>query len=107
MILIVLTLASLPVFAETQTNNGTITDVIVYHGQALVTRTIELDKTTGDIELLVENLPERILPESLYAQSNDGIQVLSVRYREKTVQEDKRQEVQELEEQIKKIPRFR
>ena len=55
-----------------------ITDVIVYHGRALVTRTIELDNSTGDIELLVENLPEQILPESIYAQAADGIQVLSV-----------------------------
>ena len=74
------------VLAETQTANGTISDVIVYHGRALVTRTIELGDTgTGDLELLVENLPDRILPESLYAQAADSIQVLSVRYRVKEI----------------------
>ncbi len=98
--LIALILTSLPVFAETQTNNGIITDVIVYHGQALVTRTIELNKNTGDIELLIENLPDKILPESLYAQSGNGIQVLSVRYREKTISQDNRKEVKDLEAQI-------
>ena len=103
MLLIALTMIYLPVFAGTQTNNGIITDVIVYHGQALVTRTIELDKTTGDIELLVENLPEKILPESLYAQSENGIQVLSVRYRVKEIEKDTRAEVQELDRQYEEF----
>ena len=89
------------VLAETQTANGTISDVIVYHGRALVTRTIELGDTgTGDLELLVENLPDRILPESLYAQAADSIQVLSVRYRVKEIEKDMRAEVQALDEQI-------
>jgi hypothetical protein len=89
-----------PLFAETQANDGAITDVIVYHGRALVTRTIQLDKPSGDVELLVENLPERILPESIYAQAADGIQVLSVRYRVKEIEKDMRAEVKALEEQI-------
>jgi hypothetical protein len=88
MIFIALTLASQPIFAAEQAHNGMITDVIVYHGQALVTRTIELQEMSGDIELLIENLPDRILPESLYAQSNHGIQVLSVRYRVKEIEKD-------------------
>ncbi|MHC4881876.1 MAG: mucoidy inhibitor MuiA family protein [Planctomycetota bacterium] len=94
------TLLAGSVFAETQTANGTISDVIVYHGRALVTRTIELDKPGGDVELLVEDLPERILPESIYAQAADGIQVLSVRYRVKEIKKDMRAEVKALEEQI-------
>lgn len=96
---------SLPVFAAPAVNDGDITDVIVYRGQALVTRTIKLANAGGDVELLVENLPEKILPESLYAVSNNGIQVLSVRYREKTITEDNRKEVKDLEEQIYKIDR--
>lgn len=95
-----LALCVMPLFAEPQADGGVITGVIVYHGQALVTRTIQLNQAGGDVELLVENLPERILPESLYALSNDGVQVLSVRYREKTITEDTRKEVKELQEQI-------
>lgn len=87
-------------WAETQTSNGTISDVIVYHGRALVTRTVELEKSGGDIELLVEDLPERILPESLYARAADGIQVLSVRYRVKEIEKDMRAEVRAVDEQI-------
>ena len=89
-----------PLFAETQTANGTISDVIVYRGRALVTRTIELQTAAGDIELLIENLPKCILPESLYAQAADGIQVLSVRYRVKEIEKDMRAEVRAIDEQI-------
>ncbi|MEN8127033.1 MAG: mucoidy inhibitor MuiA family protein [Planctomycetota bacterium] len=89
-----------PVWAETQTANGTISDVIVYHGRALVTRTVELEKPGSDVELLIEDLPERILPESIYAQAADGIQVLSVRYRVKQIEKDMRAEVQAIDEQI-------
>ncbi len=103
LIFILLGLISLPAIAEPQVNDGTIADVIVYHGQALVTRTIELDKTTGDIELLVENLPEQILPESLYAQSNNGTQVLSVRYRVKEIKKDTRAEVKAIDEKIEQL----
>ncbi|MEN6308580.1 MAG: mucoidy inhibitor MuiA family protein, partial [Anaerohalosphaeraceae bacterium] len=74
--------------------------VSLYRGQALVTRTIEIPSGGGDMELLVENLPEKILPESLYAQSDGTISVLSVRYREKVVKEDMREEVKALQEQI-------
>lgn len=92
-----------PAFAETQSNDGAITDVIVYHGRALVTRTIQLEKPSGDVELLVENLPERILPESLYAQATDGIQVLSVRYRVKEIEKDMRDEVKAIQEKIEAL----
>ena len=98
-----LILLSVVVLGETQTNDGVVTNVIVYHGRALVTRTIELDNADGDVELLVENLPERILPESIYAQAADGVQVLSVRYRIKEVEKDMREEVQELNRQIEEL----
>jgi len=97
-VLVVLLTGSLR--AETQTANGTISSVIVYHGRALVTRTVELEKSGGDVELLIEDLPSRILPESLYAQASDGIQVLSVRYRVKQIEKDMRAEVRAIDEQI-------
>lgn len=95
-----LALCVMPLFAEPQADDGAITGVIVYHGQALVTRTIQLNQAGGDVELLVENLPEKILPESLYALSNDGVQVLSVRYRVKEIAKDTRAEVRALDEQV-------
>ena len=91
--------------AEPQVANGVISDVIVYHGRALVTRTIELDSAQGDVELLVENLPDNILSESLYAQADDGVRVLSVRYRVKRISKDTRDEVKAIEEQIASVER--
>jgi len=88
------------VMAEPVGVDGPITSVIVYRGQALVTRTIEIPSGGGDMELLLENLPEKILPESLYAQSGGTVSVLSVRYREKVVREDMREEVKALQGEI-------
>jgi predicted transport protein len=91
--------------AEPVTVDGSITSVIVYRGQALITRTLDLPEGTGDRELLIENLPEKILPESLYAQSDGSVSILSVRYREKAVSEDTRQQVLALKEQIEATQR--
>jgi hypothetical protein len=83
-----------PLLAEPQKVDSKISNVIVYRGRALVTRTIELnDADKGDLELLVEDLPDRILPESIYAQAADSVQVLSVRYRVKEIEKDMRAEV--------------
>lgn len=84
---------------------GPVTSVVVYRGQALVTRSLKLPQAGGEMELLVENLPEKILPESLYAQSDGSISVLSVRYREKVVMEDKREQVVALKDLIEQTRR--
>ena len=97
---IVLCLAAGWTQAEPVAAAGPVTSVVVYRGQALITRTLDLPQTGGEMELLVENLPEKILPESLYAQSDGSISVLSVRYREKVVTEDTRQQVVALKDQI-------
>jgi len=92
-------------FAQAETITGEISSVIVYRGQALVTRTIEVDSAKGLSELVVVDLPARIVPESLYSQAGDGITVLSVRYREKAVREDTRQEVKKLDNEIEQMRR--
>jgi len=87
------------------TTAGVISDVTVYRGQALVTRTIRAELGKGTSELVVSNLPGRILSESLYAQAQDGVSVLSVRYRERAVREDTREEVKQLDTEIEGINR--
>ncbi|MBN1787993.1 MAG: mucoidy inhibitor MuiA family protein [Sedimentisphaerales bacterium] len=87
-------------FAEIPETTGTISSITVYRGQALVTRTVDIDLPNGTSELIVGNLPDKIVPESLYAQTSDDIKVLSVRYRQKAVMEDTREEVKELDGQI-------
>lgn len=82
---------------------GTISQVIVYRGQALVTRKIEMELGQGSTELVVQQLPNQIVSESLYAEAVDGVTVTSVRYRERAVKEDTREEVKKLEAEIERV----
>ena len=75
------------------TTKGNISQVTVYRGQALISRKINLDLPSGTSELIVEGLPSKIVPESLFAQTSGDIKVLSVRYRERAVEADTREEV--------------
>jgi len=90
-------------FAEAATTTGTISKVTVYRGQALVTRTINVELPSGTSELIVEGLPAKIVPESLFAQTPGDLRVLSVRYRERAVEADTRKEVKELDAQISEV----
>jgi len=94
-----------PCLAENESKEveGSISKVIVYRGQAMVTREIEVDLPKGGTELVVKGLPERIVAESLFAQTTDDVTVSSVRYREKAVREDTREEVKQLETQIEQL----
>lgn len=92
-------------FAQSKETAGHISNVIVYRGQALVTRTIDVDLPEGTSELVVTGLPAKIVSESLYSQGPANIKILSVRYREKAVREDTRKEVKEVDAQIKEVSR--
>ena len=100
---VVIYLLTATAFAEVSSTAGIISKVTVYRGQALVMRTIKVDLPSGTSELIVSDLPARIVPESLYAQTSGDIKVLSVRYREKAVKEDTREEVKKLDAQIKEV----
>jgi uncharacterized protein (TIGR02231 family) len=100
-VLIILTASA--AFAEVPTTTGTISKVTVYRGQALVTRTVSVDLPPGAMELVVKDLPAMIVPESIFAQTSDDIKVLSVRYREKAVSQDTRQEVKQLDTRIEDV----
>jgi hypothetical protein len=91
------------VSAETKNINGRIDGVIVYRGQALVTRMIDLELPAGSHEVIVGNLPEKIVSESLYSQAPENVTILSVRYRERAVREDTREEVKQVDLQIEQI----
>jgi len=98
-----------PLPADTTTSEevktaGRIDAVTVYRGQALVTREVELPGKAGLHEIVVTDLPDRILPTSLYAESGGGsVEVRSVRYRVMPVKEDVREEVRVLDDQIHAI----
>ena len=82
---------------------GTVAAVTVYRGQALVTRVVDLPVAAGLSEVVVSELPERLQPGSLFAESAEGVEVRSVSYRERAVEKDVRKEVQALDDEIKKI----
>ncbi|TWU24749.1 mucoidy inhibitor MuiA family protein [Bythopirellula polymerisocia] len=89
--------------AEPVVTEGHVSAVTVYQGQALVTREVDIAETEGLLELVVTNLPESVLPGSLFAEPGDGIQIRSVRYRVRPIEADVRQEVRELDEQIQEV----
>lgn len=80
---------------------GRVDAVTVYRGQALVTRVVELGRPTGLHEVIVTDLPESVVPGSIFAESADGVEVRSVRYRTRPVSQDVREEVRKLDEQIR------
>ena len=100
---VVIALATTAAFADAQTVSGAISKVTVYRGQALVTRTLNVDLPAGTSELIVTGLPAKIVPESLYAQTSGDIKVLSVRFREIAVREDTREEVKQLDARIEDV----
>ena len=101
--IVVIALLASVAFADVPTTSGTISKVTVYRGQALVTRTINIDLPPGSSELIVKDLPAMIIPESIYAQTSDNIKVLSVRYRQKAVREATREEVKQLDDKIEGV----
>src|SRR5438105_4075165 len=82
---------------------GRLDEVTVYRGQALVTRLVEVPGAAGLREVIVTELPEHVQPASIYAESADGVEVRSVLYRIRPVEQDVREEVRKLDEQIRSV----
>ena len=80
-----------------------ITQVTVYSNTALVTREVTAPEGAGLTELVVSPLPPYTLQSSLYAEGNDAIRVLSVRFRTRAIAEDTREEVRKLDTQLKTL----
>ena len=85
------------------TSASKIVAVTVYQGQALVTREVAVPAGEGVVEVVVSPLPRSTVENSLYAEGGDGVRVLSARFRTRAVREDRRREVREREERIRKL----
>ena len=94
-----------PVFGALIEAEGTIESVTLYRGQALVTRLVSIEAPAGVVELRVRNLPEQIVPDSVYASARDGLQVRAVRYRTQAVEETPREDVRNLDGEIELVER--
>ena len=80
-----------------------ITNVTVYSSTALVTREVTAPEGAGLTEVIVSPMPPYTMQSSLYAEGNDNIRVLSVRFRTRAIAEDTREEVRKLDSQIKSL----
>jgi hypothetical protein len=84
-------------------SNGRVTEVTLYRGQALVTRSISVDGAKGEMVVVVGDLPEQIVSGSLYAEGSQSTQVRAVSYRTKAVEENPNLEIRELDASIEAI----
>jgi hypothetical protein len=80
--------------------SGRVTDVTLFRGQAQIARAVPVEGNAGGVEIVVGNLPEQILPESLFAEGSDAVEVRAVRYRTRAVGEEPREEVRKLDQEI-------
>ncbi len=79
---------------------GRVTQVTLYRGQAQVTRAVSIEGNAGSLEVVVGKLPEQIVPDSLFAEGGDAVEVRAVRFRTRAVGEQPREEVRRLEREI-------
>src|SRR6188768_4133654 len=79
---------------------GRATQVTLFRGQAQVTRTIPVTGAAGIAEIVVNKLPEQIVPNSLFAEGGDAVEIRAVRFRTRAVGEQPREEVRKLEREI-------
>ncbi len=84
---------------------GRVTGVVLYRGQAQVTRAVPVEGAAGRLEVVVEGLPEQIIPDSLFAEGSDAIEIRGVRFRTRAVGEEPREEVRALDLQIRDTQR--
>lgn len=87
----------------TEVTRGNVTEVTVYRDQALITRTIEVEGPKGPLGIVVTDLPDKIIPASLSAESKGNSRIHSVTYRTKAITGETRPEVKAIDEKIAEL----
>jgi hypothetical protein len=82
---------------------GKLDAVTVYRGQALVTRLVDVPGPAGLREVVVTNLPEHIIPGSVFAEAGPTVEVRSVVFRVRPVSQDVREDVRKLDIQTRDV----
>lgn len=82
---------------------GRVSEVTLYRGQAQITRLIPVEGAAGSLELVVGELPEQIVPDSLFAEGGQEVEIRAVRYRTRAVGEQPREEVRALDQQMLEV----
>jgi len=110
-VLILAFIISTTCFATAQTPSvlsGTISEVTVYQGTALVSRVVDIPAAqTVPMEVVVSGLPSATDPNSVYADQPQGVVIRSVAFRTKTPDKatQAQSEVAKLEQSIKDLQR--
>jgi len=89
--------------ARADTVERTISEVTLYRGQAQVTRTIEVAGDAGPREMVVTGLPQHVVGNSLFAEGADNVEVRAVRYRRRAVGEEPREQIRQLDAEIREV----
>lgn len=99
MLLIVLTCSLAALADEPETLTGKVTEVTLYQGQALVTRSITIpDVDAGPVEVVVGPLPAAVVQDSLFAEGGEHTAIRAVRFRQRSVSEAPGEKLRELQE---------
>ncbi len=89
--------------AEAPGVKGKVDAVTLYRSQALVTRSVPVEGGAGAVELVVTGLPDQVVPDSLFAEAPAGIEVRAVRFRQRAVGEEPREEVRKIDQEIEAL----
>lgn len=82
---------------------GEVEEVILYRGQAMVSRKVPVDLPRGTSELIVPDLPQHIVQDSVFATAGDAVDVRAVRYRTRAVSEAPREEIRQVEKEMEDL----
>lgn len=89
----------------TESDAGRISKVTLYRDQALVTREISLKASPNEREILVGQLPDQVLVESVFAEGLGSVEVRGVRVGRRVAGQEVNAEVKELTSRAQEIDR--
>jgi hypothetical protein len=94
-----------PVTGDTGTieQSGRVSRVTLYRDQALVTRTLQIPAGEGGLVIRITGLPEQVVPGSVYAEGQDGLDVRAVRVQPQVISEEPLEAVRSLTAKIDQL----
>ncbi|MEM9019823.1 MAG: DUF4139 domain-containing protein [Planctomycetota bacterium] len=85
---------------EPQGAESRVAEVTLYRDQAQILREVAVPAGEGAIELTVIGLPDQVIRDSLFAEGGEQIDVRAVRFRQRVVGEEPREEIRNLDQAI-------
>jgi hypothetical protein len=89
------------IMADQDAVTGAVTEVTLYRNQARVTRKLDITGPGGAREVVVSQLPENIVANSLFAESDNDTEIRAVQFRTRAIGESPREEVRELQDKLR------